>query len=174
MKRELNIEKIIDDNYTHLCLTAYGLVRSIEVAKDLVQEIFITFWEKNPKLSTQEEVRGYLLTMTRNRSLNWLRDTKRQGKRRARMEVENPQIMQDYQESEILSRIVEEEITSMLYSSICQLPTQSEKIIRLVLQDYDNHEIAKKLEISVNTVKTLKYGAIKKLRSILMEKEKKK
>ena len=58
----------------------------------------------------------------------------------------------------------------MLQTAIGQLPEQSARIIRLALSGLENKEISRLLKVSVNTVKTLKYSAIRKLREHFQKK----
>ena len=74
--------------------------------------------------------------------------------------VENPET----EEPQIFNLFVEEETNQMLLTAIGQLPEQSARIIRLALSGLENKEISRLLKVSVNTVKTLKYSAIRKLR----------
>ena len=60
--------------------------------------------------------------------------------------------------------LIEEEINQILIHAIDLLPVQSARIMRLILSGYENKEIAKVMGVSVNTIKTLKYAAIRKLR----------
>ena len=49
------------------------------------------------------------------------------------------------------------------------LPTQSKKIIKMHLEGKQNKEIAETLNISVNSVKTLKYNALYTLKHSLKD-----
>ena len=64
---------------------------------------------------------------------------------------------------------IEEETYQLVHKAVEQLPKQSCKIIQLSLQGYSNQEIADQLNISINSVRTLKQSAYKKLRGILKE-----
>lgn len=56
------------------------------------------------------------------------------------------------------------ETIRILYDAIDRLPPQSQKIILLNLQGKNNNEVAEELNISVNTVKSLKKSAYMTLR----------
>ncbi len=66
-------------------------------------------------------------------------------------------------------QVIEEETYQLVHKAVNQLAEQSRKIIQLSLQGYSNQEIAEQLHISVNSVRTLKQNAYKKLRKILKE-----
>ncbi len=74
-------------------------------------------------------------------------------------------------DSDILDKIIEEEANQILIHAIQQLPPQSERIILLTLAGNNVKEIAEILAVSVNTVRTLKYGAIRKLREYFIARD---
>jgi len=96
--------------------------------------------------------------MARNASLNYLRGKKREEKRyfSLLLETEN--------EQELFNLLVEEEYNQLLIHAINQLPKHNARVIRYALSGYNNKEIAILLGISVNTIKSIKYSAIRKLR----------
>ena len=55
----------------------------------------------------------------------------------------------------------------MLYKAIDQLPPRAREVILLNLDGKDNNEVAQVLNISLNTVKTLKKTAYTILRDLL-------
>ncbi len=65
--------------------------------------------------------------------------------------------------------VVEEEVYAIIYKAIDELAPQSRKVILLSLQELSNGEIAEKLGISVNSVRTLKQNAYKKLKGLLKD-----
>ncbi len=75
-----------------------------------------------------------------------------------------------YQAETFQDLVQEEEICRIIDDAIAQLPVQSAKIMRLTLDGKQNKEISEILNISVNSVKTLKYNALHTMRSRLEEK----
>ena len=67
-----------------------------------------------------------------------------------------------------------EEVFRLLFKQIDLLPERCWEIFLLHLEGYDNDAIAKKLSLSIETVKTQKKRAMKTLRNNLKEKLQKK
>lgn len=67
-------------------------------------------------------------------------------------------------EENYLQEVTLRETIRILYDAIDRLPPQSQKIILLNLQGKNNNEVAEELNISVNTVKSLKKSAYMTLR----------
>ena len=72
-------------------------------------------------------------------------------------------------EEYLRDNVIEEEVYAIIYKAIDELAPQSRKVILLSLQELSNGEIAEKLGISVNSVRTLKQNAYKKLKGLLKE-----
>ena len=96
--------------------------------------------------------------MIKNEALNYLRGSQREKQHYNHLEVE------EFEHPKVLNMLIEEEINQILIHAIDLLPVQSASIMRLILSGYENKEIAKVMGVSVNTIKTLKYSAIRKLR----------
>ena len=72
--------------------------------------------------------------------------------------------MEESEDPKVLNLLIAEDTNQALINAINTLPLQSARIMRLVLSGYENREIAQIMGISINTIKTLKYSAIRKLR----------
>ena len=96
--------------------------------------------------------------MIKNEALNYLRGSQREKQHYNHLEVE------EFEHPKVLNMLIEEEINQILIHAIDLLPVQIARIMRLILSGYENKEIAKVMGVSVNTIKTLKYAAIRKLR----------
>ncbi len=154
-------ESLFYELYPRLCALADHYLNDEEQSKDIVQEAFINLWNMKEAGETIQSVKSYLYTSVRNSSLNYLRD----HKKNTSFPVEN------LGKSDIIFKevVIEEETIALLHASIEKLPPQSSKIIKYVLQGKGNLEIAQEMGISVNTVKTLKYNAMKNLKEELKE-----
>ena len=49
---------------------AEGYVVDKEEASDIVQSVFLAFWERKEKLKTDTNLNNYLITLTKNQCLN--------------------------------------------------------------------------------------------------------
>ena len=135
------------ENFPFLVMFADKYVHDMDMAADIAQEAFIQLWRFEGEFVSPEKVKGFLYTTARNLALNHIKHS-------------------------VLffrNQIIEEETYQLVHKAVEQLPKQSCKIIQLSLQGYSNQEIADQLNISINSVRTLKQSAYKKLRGILKE-----
>ena len=118
-----------------------------EEAKDIVQDVFIQFYENENKLPEDTNVLGYLLTATRNRCMNFLRH----------------QDIVDKHEERLVETIISwnsecaeehDELSKEIERCMSLLSTQQQQIIRLKSEGKAYREIAEKLNISEGTVNT--------------------
>lgn len=152
------LDLFIRSNYAPMYAVALKLTSSPAAAEDIVQEVILKFWENRSRYATLDSIGNYIFVMVRNESLNYLRSRKREDARHAALrQPENDG-------HDILNKLIEEEINTMVLSAIDGLPEQSARVMRLSLSGMNNAQIAKLLAVSVNTVKTLKYIAMRKLR----------
>lgn len=108
------------------------------------------------------QVKSFLYTAVRNKALN---------------ELEHSKVVFEYAQKVIEKRkdsffhdaVVEEETCRMLTDAIDKLPDQMRAIMRLAMEGKKNGEIAEYLNVSVETVHTLKKIAYKKLRIYLKD-----
>jgi len=66
-------DQVVDEYNDRLIRFAYGLLKSSDVAHDIVQDVFLRVWERRTTLRPEESFRGYLFTSVRRAALNFLK-----------------------------------------------------------------------------------------------------
>lgn len=153
------------DYFASMCVFADHYLDDEEMAKDVVHDVFCEIWENPMRLEHVTNMKNFLYTIVKNRSLDILRREYVRHRCAERLQLEMKE-NEEYFEEEILR----EEVYRMLDDAIQLLPERSREILLLKLQGLKNQEIADKLDISVNTVNTLKANAYKVLREQLKDK----
>ena len=137
----------------------------MEIAKDIVHEVFVELWNKKEHIDFSSSLKSYLFTSVRNRSLNHLRNQK----------IIHPEGMEFLTKEPNKQSTPDEEIQAMetesaINNAIQSLPEKCREVF--ILSRYDNlkyFEIAKKLNISVKTVEAQMSKALQVLREKLKE-----
>lgn len=150
-------EQLFNLYYTTLSVFAAHIVNSKEDAEDIVQDVFAKIWIQRNQLEKIDSLKEYLFTSVRNNSLTFLRNHKHKSEELQELPLEE----------DIVSYMVEEETNRLLLQAVSTLPKRSAEVINLGLQGKKMDEIAQYMGISINTVKTLKYEGIQKLKNIL-------
>lgn len=149
--------------YARLCEFVDGYVRSPEVASDLVQDLFANLWERyeegDPPLLTP----AYLYTAARNRALKHLRH-RRVVARWAEREAREPLRSGPRADEGLRTR----EVAEAIRRAIAQLPDRRREIFLMSReQELSYAAIAEILGISIKTVETQMWRALKALRQSL-------
>lgn len=158
---ELGLRQLFDLYYTPLCVLSLKYIDSFEQAEDIVQNVFIDFWEKKRFFLISLSLRSYLFTTVKNNSLFFL-------KQNSRIHFECLEDQYDIQMDEILEVEDLEKKKEQLYKELDNLPSQCRRVFEaIVFENLRYKEIAKELDVSVNTIKTHYSRALKQLRSSL-------
>ncbi|MDD2303337.1 MAG: RNA polymerase sigma-70 factor [Prolixibacteraceae bacterium] len=153
-----------DKYYDDLCIFVHIYLHDKSLSEEIVQDIFVYFWENREKLKISTSVKSYLFSASKFKSLNLLRDTKTQKKIVEKIGRIEPIYTPDYENSYIDI----DEFKKILGSAVDQLAPKCREIFLLSKQkELSNKEIAERLGISVKTVENQMTIALKKLREYL-------
>ncbi|TYQ00193.1 RNA polymerase sigma-70 factor (ECF subfamily) [Tenacibaculum adriaticum] len=158
-------ENLFDKQYVSLCLFANNYISDLEVSKDLVQDVFIKIWEYKIKFQSENSIKSYLYTSVKNKSLDYLKN--KRVKTTDYFSIAEMEKLET--EPFFLSEVVISETSSIIEQAINTLPNKCAIIIRMSIKNFTNSQIAEELNISINTVKTQKKIAYKKLRPLLKD-----
>lgn len=144
---------------------AFSFLKDEDLAQDLVQELFVDFWENRQFEQIHTGLMAYLVRTVRNRCLNYMKQ--QQNHEKIRKEHFDP--------DEVLAGpyILEtRELGTEIEAAITRLPPMAAKVFRLhYIEKFSYAEIADQLQISVNTVGNHIARALKGLRENLKKNE---
>ena len=147
--------EVFNEFYNSLVYFAMRYVGRMEVAEDLVQELFTSIWESDTQYVSYHSFKTFLYTSIRNAALDYIKHKHVEGKYVSYV-LEHPET-----EEELETRITEEEVYRLFLRVLEELPDRRKIIFKLHLQGKKNEEIARLLHISVETVKTAKKEAVR-------------
>ena len=157
-------KRVFDEYYNPLCNFSSAILNNDTLAEDTVQEVFLHIWNKRKDIHIQDDIRNYLFSAVKNKSLEVLRKKK--------AEVIKISAAGDNLIEGKSYNIVEESSKYMrlerLYNSLRHLPPKCREIFEMSkLEGLTYSEIAKHLNLSVKTVETQISRALKILRKNL-------
>lgn len=156
-------ELLFKKYYKRLCLYAYKLLGNMNMAEDMVQDSFYSYFNSMNKVSSDEDaIISYLYSSVKFSCYNHFRARK--------IEQRYWQLspFQEVDDCDIDYEIAYAEILNEIHEIVRQMPDACEKVFRMgYLEGIANAEIATELGISVNTVKTQKRRGMKVLLSKL-------
>lgn len=140
---------------------ALKLCKSTVIAEEIVQEVFIKIWQKREQLNPELHFGAYLKKITLNHVLNHLKKVAREKSLQDEL-FNYLSLIRNSAED----RLLEKELLKTYEEAIAQLPPQKKIIYQLSRNEELSHdEIAKKLNISKNTVKNHMVEATKFIRN---------
>jgi RNA polymerase sigma-70 factor (ECF subfamily) len=160
-----NFEMLFRSHFSGLCFFAHKYVKDFEAAKEIVQDAFLSLWEKRETIDMDRPVKSYLTMIIHNKCTNYLRDNRKFDQNI--LHIENLAEVPEYDGADSM---VEEELKNKIDTAIDELPEKCKQIF--VMNRYENlkyQEIAVKLEISVKTVETQMSKALQHMRIRLSE-----
>ena len=158
-KNDRKAYSILFDKYFERLFTfAVRVVFREDVANDIVQEIFISLYEKSEILNYDLSLKSYLFNSVRNRCFNYLRDRKVEDRR-----------MNLYAEaclwSDNVDWIEEEEVLRKIQEVMLELPEKCREVCLLrFVHGYKYSEISEQLGMNENTVKVQLHRGLEKLK----------
>ncbi len=143
---------LFSSRYEELCRFAAAYVGSFSIAEDIVQDFFMQIWESGLHVNRNLSLDSYLYVSVRNGCVSYLRRNKNHTNLNMAVDrmAENTK---DPEEWKFVWGVVE------------SLPLQCKTILKLVvLEEMKYAEVAEKMGISINTIKTQMKIAYRTLR----------
>lgn len=154
-------EKLYRANYPRLVSFARSFVRDDDLAKDVVQETFVSVWRRRSKLGESGSIRAYMYKVVRNKSLNALRNEGLRSVRQSEFAEESAGERVDAVDS-----IDAAALRSRMDDWISQLPDRQREALLLSRYEGLSHaEIADVMNVSARTVNNHLVAALRTLRN---------
>lgn len=175
-KSDLNAFQYLFQNYySGLLNFALRFVRERPIAEEIVDDLFIHLWEIRKKIQIRDNIEAYLYRSVYNRCISYIRNKNKQANLTSEIAVsiENKLYSIPETSSSPLNQIMNKELQKQLNKALNELPDKCKEIF-ILSREYGlkYEEIAEKLKISKNTVKTQLKIALKRLRKSLKNLEK--
>jgi len=159
---------LFNQYYTPLCAYALTILKFTETAEDVVQETFIKLWEVRESFSIDVSLRAYLYRSIHNNCISYIRNQEVISRRNKKVSDEiifHAELATNNLDGASLESLISGELEEIFEKTVEKLPEQCNRIFCHCRYDqWSYQEIAEKLGISVNTVKTQLSRAFSKLR----------
>lgn len=146
---------------------AYYYLGNQQDAEDIASETFVKLWNLRNNFQTMENILAFLRITTRNACLDFLKAKKRNVERTSELIYMQEQ---DYIES-FNDFDIKGEVLRYVHREIENLPKKSRRVMQLALNGYKNAEIARQLNVCIQTVMNQKTSALKSIRVAILAKK---
>lgn len=141
--------------------TAYRIIKDSDIAKDMVQEAYVSLWHKRDSLDGLENVEAFAIKVVRNRCVDYLRTTHVYSmidNTTENIPDESVTAEDTYENNERLSGVM---------LNLNQLPERQRQVLMMrTVQDLTLEEIEKLTGLSNVNVRTLLSRARKRLKEL--------
>ena len=159
--------ELFDHYYEKLLHFSFSLIRNSKLAEEIVLDVFASLWKKRSELCEIEHIESYAFKATKNRTLNAIRDQK---KDLVNLEVDSIEFKYVCLNRNPESELLTQELLQIISQAIEALPEKGRLIYRLVKEEEMNYkQVAELLDISSKTVDSHVYSAVKKVRLAIGE-----
>lgn len=143
-----------------MVMFASKYIADTDDVEDLVQETFVALWNNRNQLRSATAIKSYLYTTLRNKSLNFLRNSKSN-------KSNSDELLRLEADDDFADEIIKEETFRLFYQAIDDLNENAKKVVLLTLEGYSRQDIAEEMGITIDTVKYHKKSALNKLKEKL-------
>lgn len=160
---ELAFVRIFDRYYPKVFGIGLELFKSREMAKEVVQEVFIKLWERQTEFGHVRELEAFIYTMARNLALDMLKSQTREIKNCYKYSLSR-----DLAENSTENVVQTRDYEDLVNKEVGRLPRGQKQVYELSrIQGLTHQEIAEHLNISYTTVNKHLNRALTKLRKNL-------
>jgi RNA polymerase sigma-70 factor, ECF subfamily len=153
-------EEVFRKHYASLCAHARSVLRDADDAEEMVQNVFVTLWEKREQIEITQSLKSYLFRSVHNHCLNRIKHLKIREQHQ-----QHVLFYQDETYESVSETVYKNELETELGKAIKKLPEQCRLIFKMSrFEELKYQEIADQLSLSVKTVENQIGKALKILR----------
>ncbi|TKC13309.1 RNA polymerase sigma-70 factor [Pedobacter polaris] len=160
-----SFEHLFKAHYKALHAYANMILKDLDLAEEIVQNMFLRFWEKRDLLNVETSIKAYLYKSIYNDSLNYLKHEK--------VKVKYQDFTKNTTSELSESAAAKIELTELQFNlriALNELPEQCRTIFQMSrFEELKYREIAEQLGISIKTVENQMGKALKILRLKLVD-----
>lgn len=161
MESNIQFEKLYKRFQPSLINYAYYLTRSSEDSVELVNDVFLSVWNKKNRLKLDSNLKTYLYTAVKNRSINYIKKNKLMTVFDEKLDA-----LSDFETDHSL---LEKEQHIIIQQIMNDLPSKCKQVFAMSrIDQLSNKEIASLLDISIKTVEAQITKALKIFRKKLI------
>jgi RNA polymerase sigma-70 factor, ECF subfamily len=157
-----SFEMTFKQYYQPLVYYSHTILKDMDEAEDIVQQSFVTIWQKQSELKIETSLKSYLYKTVYNASLNRVKQQKvRQSYANEFQAISSHPVVENQNHKDLEQKID---------WALTQLPEQCARVFKLSRYEQKKYqEIASELNISIKTVENHMGKALKLMREMLKD-----
>jgi RNA polymerase sigma-70 factor (ECF subfamily) len=154
-------EKVFHLFHPALCFFARRLVNDAAMAQDIVTDVFVKLWQKKGDFDTIYSAKAFLYISTRNACLNHNHKVQYQSRIRENIRQQSNEV-----EVNVMNEAIHTEVVRQVHHIVNGLPEKCKEVMVLSYnKGLDCHEIARRMRLSVHTVRNQKNRGVHLIRN---------
>jgi RNA polymerase sigma-70 factor (ECF subfamily) len=149
--------------YAALTYFSFQIINDRSEAEEIAGEALMKLWTRHDNFNNLQSIRSFLYTITRNTSLNYLRQQKKNTHRKKQLSY-----LSEGTEQNNFQKIIETETFREIFLAINTLPPKCRKIFKMIfIEGKEYEQIASELNLSTKTIYSQKDRALSLIRQRL-------
>lgn len=149
-------------NISQLYTLVFRYIKDPDAAQDILQQVFEKLWMIREAIRPEIQLRSYLYAMARNSVMNYIRNNRTALQNNYRIAQQRGEI-----EDDIYEKAEQQGVIGELMEAINKLPNQQKQVALYRCEGFSNTEIAKMMNLSLNTVNSHYMQCLKNLKRML-------
>jgi RNA polymerase sigma-70 factor (ECF subfamily) len=163
-------ERLFRSCYKRLCIYAENIIGNRMDAEEIVCNLFVRIWEKREHLSVRGAMESYIVSAVHHEAINYLKHAEVEERYREKVhyQLKHLDLLNPEGVDTPLTDMLEKELYELIENAVQTLPKQCREVFVLHMMDgLSYEEVAVRLGVTVNTVRTQITRAMKKMRHAL-------
>lgn len=161
---EAVFSSLVGQYHRPLIYFAQNIVKAMDVAEDIVSEMFISLWQNRAHFISESKIKAFLYISTKNACFNY------QKSRRRKVAFEDVDQSELADDTDLTEWVVKTEMLEAVYQAILTLPEKQKSVLELTFkEELSTEEISIRLGMSPASVFANRSRALNRLR-LLFEK----
>ncbi|MDR1675442.1 MAG: RNA polymerase sigma-70 factor [Tannerella sp.] len=163
-------ERLFRSCYKRLCIYAEHIIGNRMDAEEIVCDLFVRIWERREQLPVRVSLESYMVSSVHHEAVNYLKhaEVEERYREKVQYQLKHLDLLNPEGVDTPLTDMIEKEMYELLEKAIQTLPQQCREVFVLHMMDELSYEeIAVKLNVTINTVRTQITRAMKKMRNAL-------
>lgn len=168
--KEAFFKESFDRYFERIVSYVYSFYKDREIAKNIAQDCFVTFWENIDKVESSKTPLPYLFFVAKNKTLNQIKRDGVEGRFVDYYTRREYDLRYKVLQGPAMDNMLEKEVERLIKTSMIQMKGPVRETFHLSrFRNMTNEEVARKLGISVKTVEYRISSALRILKKNLRD-----
>ena len=154
-----NFDELYKKNYSYVCACTLRILRDRSIVDDVVQETFLTVFEKLSEFRGESDFKTWLYRIAVNKANGYLRKSYNKKEKLTREPISL--VSEDYSTLQPIDFLERKRNAFTLRRAVMRISETYRSVLEMYLANYTNLEISERLKLEPGTVRSrIHYGKL--------------